>query len=55
MPDATRDLQHDIALLRRAIEIASEFSAGEAGAISGEIASLQTALAALTERLASLG
>jgi hypothetical protein len=46
MSDAARDLQHDIALLRRAIEIASEatacdrLGAGEAAAISVEIAGL---------------
>jgi hypothetical protein len=60
MSDAARDLQHDIALLRRAIEIAAEatacdrLGAGEAAALSIEIARLRTILATLSDRLARL-
>jgi hypothetical protein len=60
MSDAARDFQHDIALLRRAIEIASEATAcgglggGEAAALSAEIDRLWIELAALTDRLARL-
>ena len=52
LPDTALDLQYDITLLRRAIEIANEADAAEASAISAETARLWTVLTALTERLA---
>jgi hypothetical protein len=60
MLDTALDLQHDIILLRRAMEIANEadalsqLSAAEAAAISAETARLWTVLTALTERLARI-
>jgi hypothetical protein len=57
MPDDPHDLQHDIALLERAIECSAEtvasglFSTAECQAIREDVASLRHDIAALNRRL----